>query len=449
VYPIAIAAIVPLLLSLLPLYLLIQFAIRHHVDVPFYDQWALVPRLEALDAGTLTVREVWEQHGEHRPMIPVMVMIVLARLTGWNIGWEIALNVVLGAAMFAIVARYATAAFAAHGGAAWWLLPFAAVLFFSRAQWENWLWGWQMTALMGSLAAMTGVYLLTAARPRRWTFAAAVACGVWCLYSFGAGLVYWAIGPLAIWLGPRGSRGRRVTIWIAAAAVTMTTYFYGYHAIPRAPLPFAADPAGTAVLLAKYVCVFLGGSIAWYDQRFAQAAGIVAVLGFAALSLALRRHHADPAFRFPFVLGLQTIGIAMLSALGRASMGIEQAMSSRYTTFGMSLWFALAALAVLGCRLDPRPVARLQRALVTSLAALAVAASAVVSSQEGARIGAGRAETLRFARRGLMVGRSDALMGRLYPDAAVVRQRRRVLLKLHLSVFRTSPSTTYPIPDSL
>jgi hypothetical protein len=59
---------------------------------------------------------------------------------------------------------------------------------------------------------------------------------------------------------------------------------------------------------------------------------------------------------------------------------------------------------------------------------------------------AGRSETLRFARRGLITGRSDALLGLLYPNVPVLRERRATLMRLRLSVFRPSDRPTYPLP---
>jgi hypothetical protein len=130
-------------------------------------------------------------------------------------------------------------------------------------------------------------------------------------------------------------------------------------------------------------------------------------------------------------------------------MGVDQAMSSRYTTFGVPLWFALAALAVLAYRMEPHAPRRRAAWALTTAALVGIMMSAWVSGQYGTRIAIGRSETLRFARRGLIVGRSEALMRMLYPDVAVIKQERAVLRRLHLSVFRPSPTNAYPLPDPL
>jgi hypothetical protein len=80
--------------------------------------------------------------------------------------------------------------------------------------------------------------------------------------------------------------------------------------------------------------------------------------------------------------------------------------------------------------------------------ALATLGSAWISGRYGEVNMAGRAETLTFARRGLITGRSDALLLLLFPDVAVIRERRATLLRLHLSVFRPSTRPTYPVPGA-
>ena len=97
---------VPAVLALVPPAYLIWLCVTLHVDVPFWDAWELVPRLDRLDSGTLTLRDVWGQHNEHRPMFPILLMLGLARVSGWNIGLEIAANVLLGVGIFAVFVRY-------------------------------------------------------------------------------------------------------------------------------------------------------------------------------------------------------------------------------------------------------------------------------------------------------------------------------------------------------
>jgi hypothetical protein len=438
----------PALLALIPLAYLIRMCVLRHVDVPFWDQYAMVPRLDHLSSGTLTLADFWGQHNEHRPLFPVATMLVLARLSGWNTAWEIATNVVLGVGIFAVFCVHLVTDWRDRGAARLWLLPVVSVLVFSPVQWENWVWGWQMTALMGTFAAVLGTFLLS--RPGGGSgraCAAAIGCGVWSLYSFAAGVVYWAIGPLAIAANPPKRLSRRLAVWIGAAAVTLATYFYDYHS-PNSPSIAATFGSLDAIRrFGLYALTYLGTPVAGDDQRAASVAGAILVASFAFLIVRLRGLRRDPAFLFPALIGLQTLGVAALSALGRASFGVEQAMSSRYCTISIPMWCAASSLLVLYCSESSlSPGVRAIRLACASVLLLVVVWSSVATGKKAAFVVYGRSETLRFARRGLITGTSDALLKLVYPNLAEIRERRATLLRLRLSVFRPSAVPTYPIP---
>src|SRR5215208_7141850 len=84
-----------------PLYLII-IILTNTVDVPFADQWALVPLLERSYRGTLSLHDLWAQHNEHRLLFPRLIMLALARLSAWNTHIEMLANVGLAAGIFAI-----------------------------------------------------------------------------------------------------------------------------------------------------------------------------------------------------------------------------------------------------------------------------------------------------------------------------------------------------------
>jgi len=442
------SGILPALLALVPLAYLIRMCVLRHVDVPFWDQYALVPRLDHLSSGTLTLNDFWGQHNEHRPLFPVVTMLVLARLSGWNTGWEIATNVVIGCGIFAVFCVHLVSDWRHRGPARFWLLPVISVFVFSPVQWENWMWGWQIQILMSALASTVGVFLLSrAGGGRARTFGAAIACGVWDMYTFAAGVVYWALGPIAIIANPSKRVGVRLAVWIAAAAVTLATYFYDYHAPNPVSLGASLGSLEAVRRTALYAVTYLGSPVSGGDQRTAALAGTILVAAFAYLAVQLRDLRRDPAFLFPALIGIHTLGAAALSALGRASFGIDQAMSSRYCTVTIPMWCAASCLLVLYCSsVSLSPAVRALRLAGASALLLAVVWSSAASARKAAFFVYARSETLRFARRGLITGRSDALLLLLYPNLDEMRTRRATLLRLHLSVFRPSAVPTYPIP---
>ena len=60
---------------LLPVFLSVNFVVRVAVDVPFWDQWELVPQISRMYAGTLRFADLYLQHNEHRILVPRLVML--------------------------------------------------------------------------------------------------------------------------------------------------------------------------------------------------------------------------------------------------------------------------------------------------------------------------------------------------------------------------------------
>jgi hypothetical protein len=77
----------PLLLIILPLVLQVVYLCFFAVDLPWWDQWYLVPVFRALDSGRpeVVLHALWGQHNEHRFPIPRLLFFLLARVTDWNV----------------------------------------------------------------------------------------------------------------------------------------------------------------------------------------------------------------------------------------------------------------------------------------------------------------------------------------------------------------------------
>jgi hypothetical protein len=438
------ARILSLLLASIPFVYLVFMCARHHADVPFWDEWEMVPRLDHMASGTLSLHDVWRQQNEHRPMFPVLTMLLLARMSGWNIDWEIAVNVLLGAGIFAVFWAYLRTTWRSRGGAPFWLLPLVSVLVFSPVQWENWTWGFQMIVLMCVLAGLLACWLVASSAGRDRRVAAAIVCAVWATYSFGSGLLVWIAQPAGIWITGGRRRAFRLAVWTVAAALTMATYFYGYQRPAQPSMLSSLASFASAKRTLHYFLVYLGTPVTAHATGWAAWAGLALVMAFSFLVIRLRALRDDPIFVFPALVGLQMFAIATAASLGRSWMGVEQAMSSRYCVWTIPLWCSVLCLTALWRATAPVRVGL--QPLVTAVGLTLILWGAWASGRQGVYYAAGRAENLRLARRGLITGRSNAMLLMLYPDLDVVRQRRAVLLRLRLSVFRPTPYPTYPVP---
>jgi hypothetical protein len=186
---------------------------RYARNVPFYDDWTLVPVLSGQQRVDLAW--LWASHNGHRMLIPKLALLGLHRLTGWDFrSGMVASALLLGVAAVALI-RVARArrGFTSYSDA---VFP---LLLLSWAHYENLLWGWQL-----SLVLPTTVATILFAAVVRWGLAPPLpvrllgALAVVCLPLTDA--VGLACTPgFALWMFLVGIEGRRGHGWSARRLV--------------------------------------------------------------------------------------------------------------------------------------------------------------------------------------------------------------------------------------
>jgi tetratricopeptide (TPR) repeat protein len=458
---------VALALSLLPPVALALLVRAHWVDVPYWDQWQLVPLLDAWYRGELSPGDLFAQHNEHRNPIARVLLLALALWSDWNVGWELATSFVLALGTFAaLLAILRQTRRVPSSGPLVWAAPLSSLLLFSFAQWENWLWGWQLTLVLNLCAAVVGIALLGGRPLGRWRLTAALLCGLVATYSFGNGFLWWlaALVPLLASSGPAtGARLRAAALWLAVAATSVLVYAIDF----RRPLhhPSWASAWEDPLAYARYVLAFLGNPV-HHDHAIACGGLGLLLLLTAGVALAWRPYRRSSRELAPYLaLACYALLSALLIGVGRSGFGPEQARSSRYVSFGNLLWIADLALLLLlvgasgaAWRRSRRAGHALVRALA-GVALVAVSASAAHTSLADRavfaawreRLGPARvalahvAEApagwpiLRVERQGRPAFTSlDRMLARLLPDPEDLRIRARVLRRHRLSVFRAA-----------
>ena len=440
-----------LLLVALPPLLAAVYAARYKLGLPYYDSWALVPYLQKMLAGQLNWVELWQPHNEHRILLPRLVMLGLARLTGWDDGYEVAVNLLLAAAAgLALLAQWRATAASQGWPRLGWLAPLITLLVFSLTQWENWVWGWQMVYYLHTAAAVGALLLLAnwAGRWRRWLGAAAL--GLAATFSLGMGLLVWPVGLLLLlWpaAGPRRARWWAARAWPAGAwaLLGLAVYALYFTDYPRLPGPGLLQVLlGQPLAVAHYVFNYLGSPVLSYDYAYVFGFLGVAAWWWAAAWL-VRRHWADPRPLLPYLgLGLYTQAGAAMVAVSRVQFGTHQAIASRYVTLSYPFWVSLVVLLYWVGASQPAAARQpgwrfLGRARTwTSLALLGLTALVLLSSTVGAALGyEWRYQAVQPVRAAALAGApiSDALLATIYPAPADVRPQLEFLRQAQLSLF--------------
>lgn len=420
-------------------FLLCMF-LRFSVDVPYLDQWEFVPFLEKMTAGSLGWPDFWAQHNEHRIVFPRMIMAGLAWATHWNIYYELVVNAVLGFVFFLLMARQARRTLGnAPGRPAWWL-PLTALLLFSLSQWQNWFLGWQLQLFLSAVTACGALLLLSSPAPSRWSLWGAVGLGFIATFSFANGLLVWGVGLALILCRMRTRRDiSRIALsgWLAAGTVAIALYVYGYQAPPY------HGPPGLTLLhpwrFFEYVLVYLGQPIINWNVRLAGSAGAFGLILWSTLMIRLWRDPETECITvLPYLgLSLYAVGSAALTAFARSGAeGSAQALSSRYITLANPLWFCIVVLACIALREDKVQDARPRVSATAWIAGAIFTALVLCASGYGAYRWTERYAVYTAARTELVTGQDQGHLGYLYPDAEKLMQRRGLLERLNLSVFR-------------
>jgi hypothetical protein len=463
------AAIFPLLglvrrhaaviVALLPPIFLVIVVVRFAVDVPFLDQWELVPLLEKSYRGSLSFSDVWAQHNEHRILFPRLIMLTLAWLSDWNTYLELGTNVVLALGIFIVYVLQVRATAQELGRQdLTWAIPLASLVVFSVGQYQNWLWGWQLQMFLNVLCVVAGVLVLANGAFNWKKFAAAAASGIGATYAFANGPLFWPIGLLVLLAVTAEGRQRRgaVCIWLVVAVLVLTANYFDYHK-PEDHPPLALV-FKMPVEYAKYVLKYLGGigepGIFHQPAVDGALACLWGLAGVAAFVWAIGRVSCAPGVTFrtllPYLaMSLYSLGSALGTGVGRVGFGSDQALSSRYCTMVTPFWVSLLVLLILlghhGARASSGqpsaggPFASRRRNIARCLlwgfaAGLALGSgSAVARAREQSALQAyGRAQVLH-----LVVGPIDIrALTALYPQPRIILERLPVLVRYRLSLFR-------------
>jgi hypothetical protein len=322
--------------------LALYYVLNFTVNVPHFDEWRTVPTVVSWASDNWSWNYLFRQYDGQRVPLQQAIAVLSTSLTGWNIRFEI----MAGFAMLAATGVLLTV----HAGtigllsqpriAAAALIPSMLVLF-SLRQWENLLEPWDIYFFGSTFFVLLTIYVLTKA-VHAWVVLIGVISAILASATFLNGLLSWPLGAVVLWLSaPANRRAKYVSVWLACAAVFLSVYFYGFRAPEKSNAILDIKTVvgrGLAILgnnLMNDKGVLTAGGA---GRIFVTVDGAQAImLGIFTLSAALtslwyaaQNHIRDHVFAIA-TLAYGSLTTGMIAA-GRAELGLEQALSSRYTT---------------------------------------------------------------------------------------------------------------------
>jgi hypothetical protein len=421
------------LLALLPPVFLTILVIVKAVNVPYWDQWEFVPLIQHVHGGHFYFQDFWQQQNEHRLVFPRLVMVTAALITHWNVRVESLISIVIAACSFVFVIKTWRLTHGKYSKAIALFLPLIlSVIWFSPVQVENWLWGWQIQWFLNVLGIMLVAWGIAGTRRGEITYPNLLVMlggGILATYSLGNGVIIWPLLiATLIYL-------RVFSLKTAIAALTglaaIALYYLHYVRVPQSSSP--TDVFKMPVLFAKYVLVYLGRPLS-FVHKLAPILGLVLLLVFIGLSayLFIKKKRTFTAMLPWVVIGFYAIGTAMITAVSRMNLGLDQAYnSSRYTTIASLLLVSTVLLAI-----ECSPVVRSWLGTRFKSGATVVAAVFLVLVLSNAGWGLHATNTRSNFLKGTQVCThvaqpSDACLRSTYPYPNVVQPRLNYLKQIH------------------
>ncbi|HET6658411.1 MAG TPA: hypothetical protein VFH16_00690 [Rubrobacter sp.] len=428
-----ILAVVSWLFVLIPAALPYLYVRAFGVNVVFADAWDMVLVFRKFSSGRLTFADFYAQHNEHRMFFPKGAELLLGLLTRYNNVAEMYVVV----SCFLITAAVLLVAFRREIGLPLIFFVPVALLIFSFRQYENMLWGFQISFAFTQTFGVLALYLLSSSSRSNFGAYAFAALGSATIASFSTaqGLLVWPAGLLGLLLGSVAGPGKKVLVglWGIVGVAEWVAYFVDYHT-PRGhpPLLDALGHIGTAP---EYFLTLLGSALFWQPEH-AYAGGLV--IGCLALAMFLATYGRGALREHPFWISLLFYSLFILATitLGRSGMfGVWQAAISRYTTFSI---LAVASVYAMLAKMVFATRASILRTVLLIALFGTILLSAGISYRNGIEVGRAQEASRERAAHVLETYRSqpDArLAATLYPRAETVRRRAPLLERLGYNVF--------------
>ena len=327
-----------------------------YTSLPWSDGWTQIFSA-AQGRDPFSLSWLWQQHNEHRLLIPKLFLGLDLRLCA-------ATQKLLLAAIFTVqllllgLLSWSMRSLGGWQGALWRTATgLAAFCLFSPTQWENLTWGFQLCfVLPGLFAALSFVGLLLYwIRSRQSQTAGGRKFILLSLVAALAGMCSLANGLLLAPLLAMAALRLRLRKWVAVtfattAVVTTALYFRGYSRPLQNSNPVVSLHSPLKIL--AYMASYFGSSWGYGSSWTHHNLQIALYAGAAGLGLAVwfllrygRTEEVSQGFTLQLrLLLLFCLGTAFLTAVGRLASGDSQAFAPRYQTVALLFWWCLGCL---------------------------------------------------------------------------------------------------------
>ena len=331
--------------------------LTYSVNIPYWDQWNLMPQLFIkISQNSLSWQDLIAQHNESRKLFPRLIFLALAYLTNWDVRYEM-LAIFFSACLVSLNIYRLNRLTVKFNIFPTLLIAFLAnILIFSAIQYDNWFWGIQLVVFMPIACITTAISVIYSRLNLRYKFLICMMLCIISTFSYSNGMIAWVIILPVLILVPTKSRSDLLKqkwlflSWIAVFITNIIIYFYDYRKPEVSPsiIPAFQNPEKTLQFFLAFLGYPLGSGYQISPLIYSTFMGGVEIAIFFCLCLYLIKHIQDNSLLERTIgwitLGFYSIVSALITSVGRVELGIETALSSKYTTFSIYLIVAIIHL---------------------------------------------------------------------------------------------------------
>jgi hypothetical protein len=405
-------------------------------SLPYWDGWRQI-EVAANGASPVSPSWLWQQHNEHRLVLPKLFLAVDLQLFG-------ARQAFMLASIFAIqlmhlgLLSWSMRALGNWNGVLWRTgTGLAAFCLFCPTQWENFVWGFQVSFILPAFfatASFVSLALYSAelqggsgknTSPR--FLVVSMLCAFAAAYSLASGSLLW---PVLVAAAVCLRLGRKAFLSLALAGAASTAlYLYHYsrpvgHANPTASLK-------APIKLLEYCWTYFSASWPYYlrEQRFIWIGLLLLLAPALPYVLKFRMFAAELLMAMAYCLLT-----SFVTASARINFGVSQAMAPRYQTIALQFWCCLGLLW-LGGAFSARP--RIKHLfLAVQVVLLAIFAEAAASARNPLGAAVEHAVAQKAAAAALLTGVADPFsLSAAYPEQEMFAKAVPYMRARRLSVF--------------
>lgn len=343
-----------LLCGLLTASAAVYMVIASYSSLPSTDGWEQID-IALQGVNPLSPAWLWEQHNEHRMVIPKLFLA--ADLLLFRATQKFLLTSILATQfLLLLLLAWSMRVLGGWRGTVWRTgVGIAAFCLFWPTQWENFIIGFSVGfILLGLFAILSLVELILywkhserqSGDQHAWVhLLLSLLAALGATYSLANGNLLWPLLLVAALL--LRLRLAAVLSFLVTGTVSTVLYLHNYHRPLGHGNPTSSIHSPLEIF--QYIATYFGSPWVRHDVRLATCIGIA---GLAAAFFVLFRFPAYLRAGRPLPVLLVLIlvfclGTAFITSLGRLNFGVRQAFASRYHTFALLFWCCLGLLLLM------------------------------------------------------------------------------------------------------